>query len=453
MEAATASRPEPPGRLPLSPVAARPPKAIVGAPRGIGAPATASGARGAARDRARPAPLGRQAGVAVLLQLRRGDPFRPAGDRVLPPRLQPAVLPQPARLLVPAAFRLRALVRQRRRGPPGLRDRPDRGVRRRPRGRGECSGRSPSGSRIWPASGCSTRRSRCSGRRSSGSRSCRSSTATWRSTTCRRCAPVALSLYGVAGVLRNGARRDYVLAGVGIGLAAATKYTGGFTAICLLAAFGLRSRRGRRGSLAAAPGAGGRVRAAGVRGRQPILGARLLCLSHRPHDPAVARGWRRSGEARHHVRFAGLRYYIWTFTWGLGWVPSLAALAGAALLLIRRRLALALVLLPAPVAFIVFMGDQQRFFGRWLMPIFPIVALLGAYARRRGGAVADRRAPDPAAGGVDRRDDGAARPERRLRRPRRPGAFARRHPQPDPRLDGGPHPGWREGGGRAGRLR
>jgi hypothetical protein len=25
------------------------------------------------------------------------------------------------------------------------------------------------------------------------------------------------------------------------------------------------------------------------------------------------------------------------------------------------------------------MGEQQRFFGRWLMPIFPIVALLGAY--------------------------------------------------------------------------
>ena len=40
---------------------------------------------------------------------------------------------------------------------------------------------------------------------------------------------------------------------------------------------------------------------------------------------------------------------------------------------------MALVLLPAPIAFIIFMGDQQRFFGRWLMPIFPIVALLAAY--------------------------------------------------------------------------
>ncbi len=77
---------------------------------------------------------------------------------------------------------------------------------------------------------------------------------------------------------------------------------------------------------------------------------------------------------------SGTAYYLWTYTWGLGWIPSLAALAGSVLLLVRRRLTLALVLLPAPIVFIIFMGDQQRFFGRWLMPTFPIVALLGGYA-------------------------------------------------------------------------
>src|SRR3984885_11700667 len=49
-------------------------------------------------------------------------------------------------------------------------------------------------------------------------------------------APIALALYGVAGVLRNGARRDYVIAGIGIGLAAATKYTGAIMVVCLVAA-------------------------------------------------------------------------------------------------------------------------------------------------------------------------------------------------------------------------
>src|SRR2546430_731671 len=50
-------------------------------------------------------------------------------------------------------------------------------------------------------------------------------------------APVALSLYGTSGVMRRGRLRDYAIAGLGVGLAAATKYTGGITLLCLGAAF------------------------------------------------------------------------------------------------------------------------------------------------------------------------------------------------------------------------
>src|SRR5947209_6333454 len=49
-------------------------------------------------------------------------------------------------------------------------------------------------------------------------------------------APVALALYAASGVMRRGRRRDYVLAGLGVGLAAATKYTGAYTAFCVLVA-------------------------------------------------------------------------------------------------------------------------------------------------------------------------------------------------------------------------
>jgi hypothetical protein len=73
-------------------------------------------------------------------------------------------------------------------------------------------------------------------------------------------------------------------------------------------------------------------------------------------------------------------YYVWTFTWGLGWGPALAALAGVVLLGARRRITTLLVLVPAPIAFILFMGGEQRFFGRWLMPVFPIASLLAGYA-------------------------------------------------------------------------
>src|SRR5207244_2681421 len=36
--------------------------------------------------------------------------------------------------------------------------------------------------------------------------------------------------------------------------------------------------------------------------------------------------------------------------------------------------------IPAPVLFLLFMGTQERYFGRWLLPIFPIVCILAAYA-------------------------------------------------------------------------
>jgi hypothetical protein len=192
-------------------------------------------------------------------------------------------------------------------------------------------------------------------------------------------APVALSLYGAAGVLRRGWRRDYVISGVAIGLAAATKYTGGVTIICLLAA-------------AACDGAGGATLVALRRLALALLAALAAFVLANPFSvldfsafqAGVATQQSLAGGAEPvkvgTTAASGTAYYLWTFTWGLGWAPSLAAVGGAVLLLVRRRLTMALVLLPAPIAYIVFMGDQQRFFGRWLLPIFPIVALLGAYA-------------------------------------------------------------------------
>jgi hypothetical protein len=191
-------------------------------------------------------------------------------------------------------------------------------------------------------------------------------------------APVALSLYGVAGVLRRGWRRDYVIAGVAIGLAAGTKYTGGVTLISLLAA-------------AACDGAGGAALIALRRVGLALVAALLAFVAINPYSvldfSAFQTGISTQASlagGQDPVKLgttagSGTAYYLWTFTWGLGWAPSIAALGGSVLLLVRRRLTLALVLLPAPIAFIIFMGDQQRFFGRWLMPIFPIVALLGAY--------------------------------------------------------------------------
>jgi hypothetical protein len=76
---------------------------------------------------------------------------------------------------------------------------------------------------------------------------------------------------------------------------------------------------------------------------------------------------------------SGHLYYLATLTWGLGWLPAVASLAGAVGLWVRDR-GLALVLVPAPVVFLLFMGAQDRFFARWLLPIYPLLCLLAAWA-------------------------------------------------------------------------
>ena len=45
----------------------------------------------------------------------------------------------------------------------------------------------------------------------------------------------------------------------------------------------------------------------------------------------------------------------------------------------RVQARLGWLLVPAPVLFLAFMGLQGRYFGRWLLPIFPILCLLAAF--------------------------------------------------------------------------
>ena len=380
---------------------------------------------------ARPAAVGGAPRPALRLQRRRERPFRPASDRALRPRLEPALLREPPGADVSAAPGLRRLVRRR----PG----------HRPRLRAATRARS-SRWRGWPRRSCRWPRCRCcaspgpacsaappasSPARCWPSRSCRCSTRTRRSTTRPVLTPLALALYGAAGVLRHGAaprlrtRGRRPRAGVGDEV-----------------------HRGDRGLplLAAAfAGAGSRPLAARRLGsawpspwRPPFAAQPYAVLDASDFLAGLRHQAGASGAAKLGItEDSGHVYYLWTLTWGLGWVP---ALGGA-----RRRAAppprdrrVAAVLRPGAGALLVYMGLQERYFGRWLMPALPFLCLLAAAGASRS---------------CGSRPRGGARPAGRWR-PRRcaprascsactaTSCSAARTPAPRPALDAGERP-WR----------
>jgi hypothetical protein len=211
-------------------------------------------------------------------------------------------------------------------------------------------------------------------------------------------APVALSLIGTAGVLKRGALVDYAVAGIGLGVACATKYTGGIVLLPLLAAGAIQlaapselAARRARPRLVALAG----LALAGLL----ALGAFVVCNPFSVLDYASFRdGLNHQASAADDqlgklglTTSSGHLYYLWTFTWGLGWVPLIAGALGAVGMLIWKR-RLALVLVPAPILYVLFMGTQERFFGRWLLPVFPIACILAAWAIVRLAEIASRRA-------------------------------------------------------------
>jgi 4-amino-4-deoxy-L-arabinose transferase-like glycosyltransferase len=197
-------------------------------------------------------------------------------------------------------------------------------------------------------------------------------------------APLTLSLLGAAGVLRKGRLRDYLLAGVGLGLACASKYTAGIVLVPLLAAAaarlfedGARAERRR----AAVRIALGLVLAGLVAFAAFFLANPFSLLDYKSFHAELVHQSTLSAEAQGKLgapRNGGIAYYLWSLTWGLGWAPAIAALGGA-LAIWRRDWRLGLVLVPASLLFLAFMGTQGRYFGRWLLPIFPLLCLLAAY--------------------------------------------------------------------------
>jgi hypothetical protein len=192
-------------------------------------------------------------------------------------------------------------------------------------------------------------------------------------------APLTLSLLGTAGVLRRGGVRDHLIAGAGLGLACASKYTAGIVLLPLAAAIAARY-------LEDEPAAGRRALVGLLLAGAAALAAFLIAnpyavLDYRSFHSELIHQSSLSAESQGKLgapKDGGLAYYLWTLTWGLGWVPALAALGGVVAIW-RAHARVGWLLVPPVALFMIFMGLQGRYFGRWLLPIFPILCLLAAF--------------------------------------------------------------------------
>jgi dolichyl-phosphate-mannose-protein mannosyltransferase len=199
--------------------------------------------------------------------------------------------------------------------------------------------------------------------------------------------PVAFATFCAVRVYEEGRRKHYLIGGAMAGLAIGFKYTAGLVLLPLLIAAAARVLRERR---------------AIVNGLLMLVAALAVFFVTNPYVFIhFSDAWHQlKGEEQLAGKFAklgqegqnGPGYYLDSLTWGLGWAASFAALIGAGLVA-RRSLFRAFVLAAVPVALFIYLSIQVRYFGRWLLPAYPALALLAGVAIARAARLVTFRQP------------------------------------------------------------
>lgn len=191
-------------------------------------------------------------------------------------------------------------------------------------------------------------------------------------------APVTLSLIGAVGVLQRGKSLDYALGGLGAGLAAGTKYTAGYAIAAVVIAALCRARDDGARSTGAGIAVAGGAALAGFFATNPYA---LVDLP-RLRQGLSLQDQVTSGSFLGETERSSTRYYAWSLTWGLGVLPLIAAVVGI-IVLARSDWRLALVLGLPPALFGVVLAAKSVYFARYLLPAYPQLCLLAAYASWR----------------------------------------------------------------------
>jgi hypothetical protein len=179
--------------------------------------------------------------------------------------------------------------------------------------------------------------------------------------------------------------RDLALAGAAAGLAVSFKYTAGLALLPLAIAALARLRWDPVRALGGL--ALGCVLAAVVFVvlNPYVFGSLDTWWSDLRDQAEVARDQPKPGQES-----GGVSYYLDSLTWGLGWAAAFAALAGA-ILELRRNFVRGLMLVAVPLALFVYLSVQSRYFGRWLLPAYPALAMLAAAAISQASELVTRR--------------------------------------------------------------
>ena len=193
--------------------------------------------------------------------------------------------------------------------------------------------------------------------------------------------PLTVALVASLFIYQSGRLWHWALAGGAVAVAVDVKYTAGAMA-AVVGIAGLLRLIERRDNLRAF--LRGAVVSALVFGVVVILldPYALVHFSLFKHQVAGEAGTAGGSAKLGQSSQPGWIYYIWTLTWGFGWLPTIAAAAGA-VLAFRSDRAKAILLASFPILLWFFLGGQARHFGRWFLPAYPALAVLAAYAAVR----------------------------------------------------------------------
>lgn len=195
-------------------------------------------------------------------------------------------------------------------------------------------------------------------------------------------APVAGAVWCVGATLRQHSPRFLIGAGALVGTAAATKYTAATLSLAVAVTALSLARDGRWSWATALRG----LVVAGVACIAVFLALNPFLVMD--VGPAVHHVLNQSSDAavgKLGQTGSGWSYYPRTLAWGLGLVASLLAALGL-VLVARSRLRDAVVLAVFPLALYLLLADQGRFFGRWMLPAYPILAILAGHGLATGTA-------------------------------------------------------------------